>query len=318
MPSWQMPSRQVNEHLPSSTIVMHYIDKITLFLRPRRKTRLKYTDSAAPNTQRMVDLLVLDIVTPFLEPSALAKLCLTSSHFLEFFRPILYRHLTLWMHSYPTLDLLCSRSTLAQNVISLTIRAHFPRWHNCRPNESFSIHRWIFGRMFPEAHQLLTKAVSKMTSLQTICMNNFAFIDVAEERTFVQMLRDCNIPVRNFSLRAKSNFNYVWLSANGLIFTNLTTLIWDLRGIYNKGDSKSPSYSKCNRCAEYKFQKHLVSLTPYYLLSRPQGIPSNKFKFSLICTTTGTRDYGRCNFRYYTHSGSALHGILNGETSKIC
>jgi hypothetical protein len=213
----------LNRQSASTTTDMH-IDKITLF--PKRKhIRPPYVDVLVPD--------IWHAVASFLQPSVLAELCLVSSHFLEIFRPILYRYLILKFdarHTGLTLKLLCSHDTLAQHVISLTI--HAPSRKDSKRTKR--LRRWTFiTRSFPSPQERLIEAISNMFSLQTIKMYNIVFTSIMEERVFAEKLRNYNIPIKNFTFVADSYrgsyHEEMELSKNGLNLTNLTALTWELR-----------------------------------------------------------------------------------------
>jgi hypothetical protein len=214
---------------------MHLIDNINYSLK-HRNVRTPCNDTLIPD--------VWCIVASFLKPSSLSKLCLTSSYFLEICRPILYRHLVLGFDSRYTnltLKLLCFHKTLAHHVTSITIHApfEFPRSYTRRTR---SIRRWkVIRKVFPGTKELLIEAITRMNSLQTIRMHNSVFMDSDEERSFVQKLKECNVPVSNFALIANFYLGRVELSENGFMFSNLTTLTWDLRGIHDRDHGKSYS-----------------------------------------------------------------------------
>jgi hypothetical protein len=220
--------------LPSLKTVMHQIVSAIFLKIPRVKHRFvhsTYTNVLAPD--------IWHIVASFLIPSTLAKLCLASSYFLEIFRPILYRRLILRFnseHVKSTLKLLCSNETLAHHVTSFAILIFKPH----PPRRTRSSRRWKFIReVFPSAQERLIEAISRMTSLQTISMHNSVFANLTDERTFIQRLKECKIPIRNFTYIGGSHFRIAELSRNDLALTKLTTLTWDLREINAKDHSKS-------------------------------------------------------------------------------
>jgi hypothetical protein len=158
-------------------------------------------------------------VTHFLDRADLSKLSVTSSYFLEFFRPILYRHLTLNFHdrcTKSTLILLSTHSALARYVTSFTINT---------PEKSRRDRRDYQGMQ-----DLLIAAIGKMTHLHTIRMLGSVFASVTEERLFLKRLRECHIPVCDFAFIASypPNLEGKELSENGLVLSNLTTLLWDI------------------------------------------------------------------------------------------
>jgi hypothetical protein len=163
-------------------------------------------------------------VTTFLDRSDLSKLSITSSYFLEIFRPILYRRLSLNFYdrcTKSTLILLSTHSSLARYVTSFTINTP----------EKFDGHTTRRDRRDYQGMQdLLTMAIGKMTHLHTIRMLGSVFANIAEERLFLKRLRECHIPVCDFAFIASypPNLGGKELSENGLVLSNLTTLLWDI------------------------------------------------------------------------------------------
>jgi hypothetical protein len=184
------------------------------------------------------DVLVLDIwhgVAPFLSPSDLASLCLTSTYYLYIFRPILYRHLKLYLcsrysrHISLTLKLLSSHDTLAQYVITFNIPAPADTVTVLRikANRQYKVIR----KIFPCVQERLIEAIGRMISLQTIRMGDYLFANIAEEKAFIQRLGECNIPLKNLTYSATNRWYRkpeMLIPEHGLIMTNLTTLVWDL------------------------------------------------------------------------------------------
>jgi hypothetical protein len=219
-----------NSSTSTSETVMHRIENV------------KLSQKEGKNHQAYTNILIPDIwhiVATFLKPSTLTRLCRTSSHFLEIFRPILYRHLTLNLgDNYhgdikTTLGLLYFHDTLAQHVISLTIFK--PDAQRTRP----AFRCKAINKLFPGVQDRLVDPIGRMTSLNSIRIRNHAFANIAEERIFVQRLKDCNIPVREFTFTADTYYTGKWgFSKNGLSLTNLTSLTWDLKRTYTKDRGK--------------------------------------------------------------------------------
>jgi hypothetical protein len=209
--------------------VRRRIDNI-VFFRKHRNARSTSTGKVIPDIWR--------IVASFLDPSTLTKLCLVSSSFLEIFRPILYRHLNLTFFRRDsrftnlTLNLLCSHNNLAQYVISFSTYKPFPSIDYRR--------RWNFVyKLLPGTQYRLIEAISRMTSLQTLTIHNSVFTNIAEERTFVQRLKECNIPIKKFSFTSDiSSSEKSDLSVNFLILNNLTSLTWNTRRIISRDRCK--------------------------------------------------------------------------------
>jgi hypothetical protein len=135
-----------------------------------------------------------------------------------------------------TLMLLFSHDSLARHVTSFSI--HAPNKH-C-----------IFRKDFVETQDQLIEVISKMTSLKTIWMYASMFSSVAKEKSFLERLRECNIPISNFAFIASNRPTGKELSRNGFILFNLTTLTWHTP-VNNRKQSMSIKLVSC--CKSYIF-----------------------------------------------------------------
>lgn len=166
------------------------------------------------------DPLVTDVwqaIASYMKSPDLTELCRTSSHFLEIFRPLLYRNLELyfdWRYTDLTIKLLCSHKSLASHVRSFTM--HAPDGPDTRE---------IIRNEFPDIEVRFLGALGKMISLNEIIMDRSMFASADEERGFMQRLRDSDIPLKSFKFTADFSGPEEELS-DSMMLSNLTTFTW--------------------------------------------------------------------------------------------